>query len=57
MDEWIKKLYCIDTHTYKYTLNGTLFCLIQEANCGVWMKCEDIILSEISKSQKNPNTA
>ena len=50
IDEWIKKLWCVYTHTMEYysaIKNNKIM-----AFAGKWMKLEDIMLNEISQSHK-----
>ena len=52
--EWIKKLVCIYIYTYTHTMD--YYSAIKNnkfmAFAGKWMKLENIMLSEISQSQK-----
>ena len=48
VDEWINKMWCIQTMEYYSSLKGTEIL----SHATTWMNLEDILLSEISQSQK-----
>ena len=51
MDEWIKKMWCVNIYTMEYyvaTRKKKILTLIT-----TWMDLDSIILSEISQNEKN----
>ena len=56
MDDWIKKM-CACTHTHTQTHNGIYYSAMRNKEIlpfvTTWMNLEDIILTEISQSEKD----
>jgi hypothetical protein len=48
-EEWIQKMWCIYTMEYYSAIRNNEFMKL----FGKWMDLEDIILSEVTQSQKN----